>query len=134
MGFSDPRSEHSFGKKHAAHSSPVSSRDAYATGTQHRILSTKLSVCVVVPSILSAGLHLLGAPAGVTQEEGQHTGVFLFCFNLHLPSAVLAFFIARRVQQFLSLVDREIASCLPTTKSLSTVGCCARTTPNHSEI
>ena len=39
---------------------------------------------------------------GVTQEEG-HTGF------LHLPSAVLSLiFIARRIQPFLSLVDREV--------------------------
>ena len=44
----------------------------------------------------------MGVPAGVTQEEG-HTGF------LHLPSAVLALtFIARRIQPFLSLVDREV--------------------------
>ena len=40
--------------------------------------------------------------AGVTQDEG-HTGF------LHLPSAVLALiFIARRIQPFLSLVEREV--------------------------
>ena len=45
----------------------------------------------------------LDVPAGVTQEEG-HTGVFI-----HLPSAVRALiFLARRVQPFLSLVDREV--------------------------
>ena len=44
--------------------------------------------------------------AGVTQEEG-HT-IFL-----HLPSAVLALiFIARRIQPFLSLVDREVEFCV----------------------
>ena len=45
----------------------------------------------------------LDVPAGVTQEEG-HTG-FLF----HLPFAVRALiFVARRIQPFLSLVDREV--------------------------
>ena len=45
----------------------------------------------------------MDVPAGVTQEEG-HTG-----FLVHLPSAVLALiFLARRIQQFLSLVDREV--------------------------
>ena len=44
----------------------------------------------------------LDVPAGVTQEEG-HTG-----FLIHLPSAVRALiFVARRIQPFLSLVDRE---------------------------
>ena len=38
-----------------------------------------------------------------------HTGF------LHLPSAVLALvFIARRIQPSLSLVDREVESCVPT--------------------
>ena len=42
-------------------------------------------------------------PAGVTQEEG-HTG-----FPIHLPSAVRALsFLARRIQPFPSLVDREV--------------------------
>ena len=46
--------------------------------------------------------------AGVAQEEG-HTGFF------HLPSAVLAFiFVARRIQPFLSLVDRDIEFCVLT--------------------
>ena len=45
----------------------------------------------------------LDVPAGVTQEEG-HTG-----FLIHLPFAVRALiFLARRIQPFLSLVDREV--------------------------
>ena len=45
----------------------------------------------------------LDVPAGVTQEEG-HTG-----FLIHLLSAVHALiFLARRIQPFLSLVDREV--------------------------
>ena len=45
----------------------------------------------------------MDVPAGVTQEEG-HKG-----FLIHLPSAVLAIiFLARRVQLFISLVDREV--------------------------
>ena len=56
--------------------------------------------CQNVPFILD--VRLVDVPAGVTQEEG-HT-VFL-----HLPSAVLdLIFIARRIQPFLSLVDREV--------------------------
>ena len=44
----------------------------------------------------------LDVPAGVTQEEG-HTG-----FLIHLLSAVRAsIFLAKRIQPFLSLVDRE---------------------------
>ena len=51
----------------------------------------------------------LDIPAGVTQEEG-HTGVLI-----HLPSAVRALiFVARRIQPFLSLVDREVEFCVLT--------------------
>ena len=49
----------------------------------------------------------LDVPAGVTQEEG-HTG-----FLIHLLSAVRALiFLARMIQPFLSLVDREAEFCV----------------------
>ena len=55
-------------------------------------------MCVVISFILD--VRFVDIPAGVTQEKG-HTEF------LHLPSAVLAlFFLARRIQPFLSLVDR----------------------------
>ena len=58
-------------------------------------------MCVVFPFILD--VWLVDVPAGVTQEEG-HTG-----FRIHLPFAVLALiFLARRIQPFFSLVDREV--------------------------
>ena len=45
----------------------------------------------------------MDVPAGVTQEEGNTD------FSIHLLSAVLALiFLARRIQPFLSLVDREV--------------------------
>ena len=51
----------------------------------------------------------MDVPAGVTQEEGN-TG-----FSIRLLSAVLALiFIARRIQPFLSLVDREVEFCVLT--------------------
>ena len=51
----------------------------------------------------------MDAPAGVTQEEG-HTEFFI-----HLPSAVrTSIFLARRIQPFLSLVDREVEFCVLT--------------------
>ena len=51
----------------------------------------------------------MDVPAGVTQEEGN-TG-----FSIHLPSAVLALiFLARRIQPFSSLVDREVEFCVLT--------------------
>ena len=50
----------------------------------------------------------LDVPAGVIQGEG-HT-IFL-----HLPSAVLALtFLARRIQPFVSRVDREVEFCVLT--------------------
>ena len=63
-------------------------------------LDVSVCVCVVIPFILDD--RLVDIPAGVALEEG-HTGF------LHLPSAVLALiFLARRIQPFLSLVDREV--------------------------
>ena len=51
----------------------------------------------------------LDVPAGVTQEEG-HTGFFI-----HLLSAVRALiFLARRIQPFLFLVNREVEFCVLT--------------------
>ena len=62
-------------------------------------------VCVL--SIYYCGHQVV--PAGVTQEEG-HRG-----FLIHLPSAVRALiFLARRIQPFLSLVDREVEFILCT--------------------
>ena len=62
------------------------------------------SMCVCVFSSHSFWTSsLLDVPAGVTQEEG-HTG-----FLIHLLSAVRALiFLARRIQPFLSLADREV--------------------------
>ena len=69
-----------------------------------------LCVCVCVFSSLSFWTSSsLDVPAGVTQEEG-HTGFFI-----HLLSAVRALtFLARRIQPFLSLVDREVEFCVLT--------------------
>ena len=59
--------------------------------------------------ILDVISSLLDVPAGVTQEEG-HTG-----FLIHLLSAVRALiFLGRRIQPFLSLVDREVEICVLT--------------------
>ena len=67
-------------------------------------------VCVCVFSFHSFWTSSsLDVPAGVTQEEG-HTGFFI-----HLFSAVRALiFPARRIQPFLSLVDREVEFCVLT--------------------
>ena len=88
--------------------------DRHAGTPKHRqkhTLDSVLSyVCVCVfsshPFWTSSSLDV---PAGVTQEEG-HTG-----FLIHLPSAVRALiFVARRIQPFLSLVDREVEFCVLT--------------------
>ena len=62
-------------------------------------------MCVFFPFILDIN----GRTSRVTQEEG-HTG-----FLIHLLSAVHALiFLARRIQPFLSLVDREVEFCVLT--------------------
>ena len=76
---------------------------------QHGLMYCLFHFCVCV-CVFSSHLFwtsgLLDVPAGVTQEEGP-TG-----FLIHLPSAVHAFiFHARRIQPFLSLVDREVEFC-----------------------
>ena len=70
----------------------------------------RVCVCVCVCSSHSFWTSSsLDVPAGVTQEEG-HTG-----FLIHLLSAVRALiFLARRIQPFLSLVDREVEFCVLT--------------------
>ena len=66
-------------------------------------------VCVVFSSHSFWTSSSLDVPAGVTQEAG-HTG-----FLIHLLSAVPALiFLARRIQSFLSLVDREVEFCVLT--------------------
>ena len=64
-------------------------------------------VYIFIPFILD--VRFVNVPAGVTQEEGHTVGF------LHLPSAVPALiFPARRIQPFLSLVDREVEFCVLT--------------------
>ena len=58
-------------------------------------------VCVFFPFILD--IKFVGRTSGVTQEEG-HTGFFI-----RFLSAVRALiFLPRRIQPFISLVDREV--------------------------
>ena len=67
-------------------------------------LTICMCVCVFFPIILD--IKFVGRTSRVTQEEG-HTG-----FLIHLLSAVRALtFLARRIQPFLSLVDREVEFC-----------------------
>ena len=65
-----------------------------------------MTVCVVILFILD--VRFVDVPAGATKKQG-HTGI------LQLPSAVLALiFLARRIQSYLSLVDREVEFCVLT--------------------
>ena len=65
-----------------------------------------MCVCVVIPFILD--VRFVDVAAGAKQEENL-TGF------LHHPSAVLAlFFLARRIQPFICLVDREVEFCVLT--------------------
>ena len=66
-------------------------------------------MCVVFSSHSFWTASSLDVPVGVTQEEG-HTG-----FSIHLLSAVHAFtFLARRIEPFLSLADRDVEFCVLT--------------------
>ena len=75
------------------------------------IANAYVCVCVFFPSILDIKF--------VGRTSRGHTGgrlhrIFLF-FLIHLPSAVRALiFVARRIQPFLSLVDREVEFCVLT--------------------
>ena len=72
------------------------------------MLKVPADVCVCVVFSSHSFWTSLDVPAGVTQEEGNAG------FSIHL-SAVLAFiFLARRIQPFLSLVDREVEFCVLT--------------------
>ena len=67
-----------------------------------------LCVCVRVVRLFILDVRFVDVPTGVIWEESR-TGF------LHLLSAVLALiFLARRIQPFLSLVDREVEFCVLT--------------------
>ena len=77
-------------------------------------ITDSINCCVCCHPIYS-GRQVCDVPVGVALEEG-HTG-----FLIHLPSAVLALtFLARRIQPFLSLVDREVEFCVLTNQPFST--------------
>ena len=80
---------------------------------ERRVLRTERTIAVHYRSVFSSHSFWtsssLDVPAGVTQEEG-HTG-----FLIHLLSAVRALiFLGRRIQPFVSLVDREVEFCVLT--------------------
>ena len=63
----------------------------------------------LVNDVFSSHLFFVNESAGVTTEEG-HTGILI-----HLASPMLAyFFLARRIQPPLSLVDRDVQFCILT--------------------
>ena len=67
-----------------------------------------MCVCVFFPFVLDIKF--------VGRTSRGHTGFFI-----HLPSAVRALiFLVRRIQSFLSLVDREVEFCVLTIVSFST--------------
>ena len=91
------------------------SKYATAASSKHPVLFFRESVhfgrgsCVLCVFSSHSFWTSMDVPAGVTQEEGN-TG-----FSIHLLSAVLALiFLARRIQPFLSLVDREVEFCVLT--------------------
>ena len=80
---------------------------------ERKVLSIERTTAVHSRSVCVFSSHSfwtsssLDVPAGVTQEEG-HTG-----FLIHLLSAVRTLiFLARSIQPFLSLVDREVEFCV----------------------
>ena len=74
---------------------------------KYRLLYNSVCVCVFSSHSFWTSSSL-DVPAGVTQQEEGHTGFFI-----HLPSAVRALiFVARRIEPFLSLVDREVEFCV----------------------
>ena len=82
-------------------------RDNRSRMSNSRASRSGTCVCVCVFSSHSFWTSSsLDVPAGIAQEEG-HTG-----FLIHLLSAVHALtFLPRRIQPFLSLVDREVEIC-----------------------
>ena len=76
--------------------------------TSIRSICSYTGVCVYCHPIYSGRQAFGRTSPGATQEE-THTGF------LHLPSAVLTLiFLARRIQAFVSLVDREVEFCVLT--------------------
>ena len=71
-------------------------------------IQSSYCVCVVFSSYSFWTSSSLDVPAGVTQEEG-HAG-----FLIHLSAVRALTFLARKIQPFLSLVDRELEFCVLT--------------------
>ena len=72
------------------------------------VIIYSVCVCVFFPSILD--IKFVGRTS-----RGHTGGRSHRIFLIHLPSAVRALiFVARRIQPFLSLVDREVEFCVLT--------------------
>ena len=112
----EAKSRGSFDLKPSLHNKLFATHVSVAYKSQHRVAFNLLHfLCTLLLYVCVFSSHpfwtssSLDVPAGVTQEEG-HTG-----FLIHLPSAVRALiFVARRIQPFLSLVDREVEFCVLT--------------------
>ena len=99
--------EHTFVQQQAQSAEPCVRN--CSSGERESLFYTRVCVVCVFSSHSFWTSSSLDVPAGVTQEEG-HTG-----FLIHLLSAVRALiFLARRIQPFLSLVDREVEFCVLT--------------------
>ena len=84
----------------------------YCSTNYHLHQNLCVCECVVIPFMLD--VMFVDVPAGFTHrrkvtQKKAHTGF------LNLPSAVLALvFLVRRIQPFLSLVDRQVEFCVLT--------------------
>ena len=75
--------------------------------------------CCVCVRACVISFHLFWTSGLWTYQPGTQEGGNTVFF--HLPSAVFALiFLARRIEPFLSLVDREVELCLLTIQSFST--------------
>ena len=88
----------------------INQSDKTYRGTPFRLPSTPLPLCVCVLYIVLSS-HLFWMSSLWTYQPGSHR---------RNTSAVFALiFLARRIQPFLSLVDREVEFCVPTNESFS---------------
>ena len=101
--------QYNVGEKHAVILYTYINRHAGTPNKTKHNVPGSVCVCVFSSHSFWTSSSLDVPSAGVTQEDG-HTGFFI-----HLLSAVRALiFIARRIQPFLSLVNREVEFCVLT--------------------
>lgn len=112
------------------------SRDTAKPTPRGRSRSSSAVILVVCTRLCCHTIHsgrqsiLLGVCGCISRDRKVNTGVFIFYFFRYSsflqqcsPSAVRAFVVAEGGgQRSLSLVEREIETCVPTTNTLSTAG------------